>query len=406
MILVSAWTRRLWTLQEGALAKKLYFKFADEFLEMDKATLIQTCEMTVLCQEEPLQYLPIASAVSNLWQYWKTAKLDQPRQLLLSFSNALSFRETSVAVDEPLCLSTLAGLDMEELLKAPDEERMAAFWSLLPALSVQVIFWSGPKLEQKGYRWAPASFLHQSGAVLLDIDVKSTLEAEEASSATLTEKGLCFSCPGILLNTWRANINHFWMRDQLQRWFRFSLSDSRTIDLPKEEDGDTMTLVLIMKQCLNDSFFSQSSQRAASCVIASIYDVDEETDILFVRTLATGFLMPASDLSNRSLAHSIVSTMEVKLGVSESANHPSTPGIFLFGKPNLEASKSQTALLERHVNEVNPDDHFDDITEPLEMRTNKIRARDEGDRIAVDWGEDHYMFDGLELEPDQSWCLD
>jgi hypothetical protein len=70
-ILCSSWTRRLWTLQEGALAKSLYFQFADEAIDIAQAAFLMTAEMTFVTTDRSLEYQPISSMVSELWEVWK-----------------------------------------------------------------------------------------------------------------------------------------------------------------------------------------------------------------------------------------------------------------------------------------------------------------------------------------------
>lgn len=408
-ILVSSWTRRLWTLQEGALAKKLYFNFADELLEMEYTAFLHVAEMTKVTCDGSLEYQPIQSVTSELWEWWKTAISEQPRHLLNSLSNGLRWRGTSVAADEALCLATLAGLDMEKLLKAPEKERMGAFWSLLPALSVQAIFWSGPKLEQPGYRWAPSTFLNQPDALFQDFGTKSSLEIQETSSATCSNKGLQFKCPGVFLNTWRANIGtHLWIRDQSQRWYILHRPGADTIPFRGEANDDEMqTLVLIMKLPLQQAFHGISPESSVTCVIASIYDVDEESDIVYAHTEGTGYLLPAKSPSATELIQTVVEQAEVNLNFSESVGSASGVGIRVHGHSSLEGDENEATVLEQIGEESDAERHmFGNINDLLYIRKDRLKARDEGGRLGLDLGADHFMFDGLELDEDQSWRLD
>lgn len=46
------------------------------------------------------------------------------------------------------------------------------------------------------------------------------------------------------------------------------------------------------------------------------------------------------------------------------------------------------------------------LSENEELRTARVRARDEDERLAVDKDGMHYLFDGVEISDDQKWCLD
>jgi hypothetical protein len=67
-ILCSSGTRRLWTLQGGALAKSLCFQFADEAIDIANAAFIMTAEMTFVTNDRSLEYQPISSMISELWE--------------------------------------------------------------------------------------------------------------------------------------------------------------------------------------------------------------------------------------------------------------------------------------------------------------------------------------------------
>src|SRR5687767_5568815 len=66
---------------------------------------------------------------------------------------------------------------------------MEALWSAMPCIPADVIFWIGPKLQTKGYRWAPSTFL--TGR---DLHNSST-----SGAASLTRKGLRVRYPGWML---------------------------------------------------------------------------------------------------------------------------------------------------------------------------------------------------------------
>jgi hypothetical protein len=54
---------------------------------------------------------------------------------------AVCYRSISLKEDKALCLATVAGLDMEEIVKVkPPEKRMVKFWSLIEHPSPIVLF--------------------------------------------------------------------------------------------------------------------------------------------------------------------------------------------------------------------------------------------------------------------------
>lgn len=130
--------------------------------------------------------------ISELWEAWRTAESELPRIVLNYLSGGLRWRATIVASDEALCLATLAHLDMEKVVEAVPENRMIKFWSLLPSISAQTVFWSGSRINRKGFRWAPAKFLGESEAIFQDFANKYFSEVDDKASTTCTDLGAGF----------------------------------------------------------------------------------------------------------------------------------------------------------------------------------------------------------------------
>ena len=219
-IICSNWTRRLWTLQEGALARVLYFQFSDQAIDIESLTLHMNMEMTFICHDRSLEYLPIYSIISELWEVWKSINIEELRNIINYLAGGLRWRATSVEADEALCLATLCGLDIEDIINGPDESRMSRFCSILPSIPSQAVFWSGERLTQEGFRWAPSTFLSRPDAIFQDLDLKPQSITPKKGSATLTDRGLQFWCAGLLLNTWRSPLcKDIFIRMNGRDWF-------------------------------------------------------------------------------------------------------------------------------------------------------------------------------------------
>lgn len=164
--MLKGWFRRLWTLQEGALAQKLYFQFAEEAANLDQLQEDYSDTLNLLRQQVFLE--DIGQELQGLWRFFRAEKLDiKPADAglldLQILDRSLLYRSVSVPSDEPLCIATLMSINLDMVQKVNKEGRMAKVWELLASklkgLPAAVIFSEDDRLCQNGYGWAPASLL-------------------------------------------------------------------------------------------------------------------------------------------------------------------------------------------------------------------------------------------------------
>lgn len=160
-ILTSGWMRRLWTLQEGALASHPLVQFKD-----DPMGLPSIYSGLKALHDENLKYRRLTQDMFQDTRQLHLPTYESPKGVLdLSLlDRALSHRNTTVASDEAPCIATLTNLDVDEILPLSGEDRMCKVWDLLAAansgsLPCKMIFLDGPKLNCRGYRWAPSTLL-------------------------------------------------------------------------------------------------------------------------------------------------------------------------------------------------------------------------------------------------------
>ena len=203
-ILTSPWMRRLWCLQEGALARGdslwVYFKDGPVYMPVLWRRLhvlySQDLKYRLLVQDMIVDTLPM-----SLDNYYYSTPKRTPNLALLD--RALSYRNTTVPSDEPLCIATLMGLNMDRILSLCGEERMATVWDLIAeknegGLPSGIIFLEGPKQEKKGYHWAPSTLL-PSPERLYGFHAR-VLGWNGTSRGTLTPEGLLAPYPGLRLH--------------------------------------------------------------------------------------------------------------------------------------------------------------------------------------------------------------
>ncbi|KAL8723901.1 MAG: hypothetical protein Q9181_007091 [Wetmoreana brouardii] len=156
-IFTTRWMRRLWTLQEGALARNLWFQFKDKAVDLRQLEVEVTQVYFNDLGRKGLvaDIMPIHRGLRNYFQ--ERASFD--KLPLTSVNDAMAFRSVSVAVDEPLLIAGLLKLDVVHVLDGPNSSRMQRLYSLIPSIPRNILFHRGSKLHQPGFRWAPSSFL-------------------------------------------------------------------------------------------------------------------------------------------------------------------------------------------------------------------------------------------------------
>lgn len=181
---VSSWMRRIWTLQEAVMAKQFFVEFADGFFDVHAA--IQSIKERSVLESECYDPVPLECC-----QFHHTIRSIQHESIYERFIpawRAIQTRQTSHRGDEMLCFADMLGMDPSDLLTTKDAgARMKIFFNILPTVPVSILWSTGPKLKEHGYRWAPSSFF---GGVVSDGDI-TPVETDE--------NGLMLCSQGLLL---------------------------------------------------------------------------------------------------------------------------------------------------------------------------------------------------------------
>ena len=175
----SEWVTRLWTFQEGWLTKSLYIQFKASATPLKKLLLGPSDDLNELFGPSAFDGDGAVLMYSNLlqhpepWHCLDTPSIEKAKMVIpngqISPANPFSLivynlqrRATTVADDEPICLATLAGMDIDASDRLPTMKDILIHVSQSPKGLPQHILWdSGARMKEQGYTWAPASFLQR-----------------------------------------------------------------------------------------------------------------------------------------------------------------------------------------------------------------------------------------------------
>lgn len=203
-LVCAPWNRRLWTLQEGVLAKSLMFQFKDGFIDLTAWFKAPRPNLT------PLRQFTFFTTWKMLSDYRVMETRGRSTMNLLEAKMALTFRSTSNQEDEPLCLGNLLGLNPAPIVYAKSlDERMKVIWQSLPNHFSAPLFWRSPRLQENGLRWAPSTLMDET---LTQLEL-SHAEKKEALSTQLVGSGLEVKLPGILFNAESLDLSKMFCLD-------------------------------------------------------------------------------------------------------------------------------------------------------------------------------------------------
>lgn len=160
LIITSAWMRRLWTLQEGLLAKQLLIMFSEGPIDVKNFIAGTRAQET---PEGPGELVrrQLGSAVFNI-SMLQESRLSRSERLRIVW-NASIGRSATRPGDVSLCLAAALDIDAALLHDKQEDDRAALFYSLIPgdhgallqvAIDPSFVFSGQEKLSTPGYRWA------------------------------------------------------------------------------------------------------------------------------------------------------------------------------------------------------------------------------------------------------------
>lgn len=152
-ISASTWVRRYWTLQEGLLAKNLYFQFAEDAFQISSPSNMNENILLHHFDNEVAYY-----ANSTDFRMRSRSSITTTSQRVRDIWSSLENRVASHSNDEPLCIATLLDMDVGQLLdpELPGGRRAERLWGMYKAIPLGVLCTPAEKLLPPAPPWALA----------------------------------------------------------------------------------------------------------------------------------------------------------------------------------------------------------------------------------------------------------
>ena len=271
-ITMSRWMTRLWTLQEAVLSKNLFFVWNDRVYSMTQLedmfaredSELQSCVPSL---SRTYYYGILGDMRLRIHDEFRKDEGWEPKSdFLAAVWKAAQWRSTAHPYHEVLSLATMLNVDQDNFALRPEyskdsdeyqqecEDRMIKLLSRFGALSPcpippGMIFLPGPRLAEKGYSWAPKTWMSSC-----EIDSPDPLSLPDAGNTRLNQsEGLEVQFPGFMLHdlgdgrsTLKDRVNFYFSANAaLSEWYRVELADD-TVHFPEAEKLCERDLAIIV----------------------------------------------------------------------------------------------------------------------------------------------------------------
>ncbi|KIX91919.1 uncharacterized protein Z520_12382 [Fonsecaea multimorphosa CBS 102226] len=163
----SVWWSRLWTLQEAVFARQLHFQFQD--CALDGKELVARSDTAARDRLPETDWSAAAQIAYEGLAYlrelyaFKSSTTEGRASYILQ---AVNWRSTSWKSDEAVCLAGIMELKVQDILTAPDQDRLRRFILMQRFFPAVSLFFSGAKMDTDGIRWAPRTFVFSRAGLL------------------------------------------------------------------------------------------------------------------------------------------------------------------------------------------------------------------------------------------------
>jgi Heterokaryon incompatibility protein (HET) len=431
------WMNRLWTLQEGILARRLWVQFKDGSFDLDQLMLklsvanekdvrIQPFLFDLLKETRSLRPSIFYSKMSLSKQAQSRSEEEKTNigRKLVQLEVALAYRSVSVPADEALCIGTLLDLPAVDDSKASGNAsaRMGRIWQLIAktygGIPQQILTFVRPGLEEEGLRWAPRTILGQGKR--LSGQPSNDLASRDSKLGYLRPEGLVVEFPGIELgfkesgdkmirNPWTAlgqfpdSRMFFRGEDEVRLQVCAIRSTSQDGETPEQRNQSKLFLRNTVRRArcalilLNDQTAGEYPQRCWDGLIVQITKC--EGDIIFVENKSR---VAVSDLDLDSKL--IIDTAE-QLARELRLDPLTTKVAKLINKKESEEYKAATQAMELKIRAVAEEAMKDKALVDAHMNFYGMSGMTSFFwRFVADW----YCHDfvGTRTSEIQKWCVD
>lgn len=403
-ILSSGWIRRLWTLQEGVLAKQLLVQFSEQAVDYD------ALNERLKSGPRHSEYTLICNSLDEIRNAWHRDDLVSSGLFLDFASSAMRYRATSVDTDEALCLATLAQVNMDQILEVEPKQRMKKFWELLP-IPAKIVFRTGDTIDEDGWRWAPSSLLstqkmratdaaNTDMAVLFGYaDEPFPIYLEDFEPTTFdpfqdrtplahrSSSGLNLQCRAMLLGPWEARLAQgLFVRDQDRKYYFVGchVEQSERERDPPSESG--VELALLIEKGV-DELVSDMGKSIDSTTALVVSIQKSENDVIFINIESVGFISPY--LATTQEEQKCIDLIEYLEGVQRS-EMPEASG----GREQQEVDPSSDAL-----------SGHGKTAERMLIDGSFVQVGEYGGRTMIVKDGQHFFYDASLTPATQKWCV-
>jgi hypothetical protein len=245
---------------------------------------------------------------------------------------------------------------------------MVKFWRAQKTITTEVLFWGGPRHPQYPMRWAPLSFLDSYDTPYM------TSQTSTFVAAFLNEQGLKFKLPGMILGFWRKNLwSSLLLWTHNGRWYAMTKYNNTVV---KADEEDALLAVIFQEP--DDSFLEDLPIEASMGGVLVSLPIEANYGAVYMFAKYESLVT----IEKASRHRGWIDPLEKMVSRFNDVHRPELSG------SSIEMERTKLGY------------YNDDSTTESDISVN---WRD--NRLSLDLGGKHLMFEVSELSSEQEWCV-